>query len=94
MFADIPFTAMLPAPNLTRGRGGAARRYAEIGAVTLVAHVDSGKMPTAFDSVGRDRNENRTSMNRVCAIQTRARGDVDAGECDGDEARNGQEDIP
>ena len=38
MFADIPLTATLPAPNLTRGRGGAAARFAPEDWVRAVFH--------------------------------------------------------
>ncbi|MGV3519434.1 MAG: c-type cytochrome [Luteitalea sp.] len=38
LFADIPFTAFLPAGNLTRGAGGAAARYAPEDWVRAVLH--------------------------------------------------------
>src|SRR5262245_60904429 len=38
VFADIPFTAYLPAGNLTRGRGGAAVRYVPNDWVRAVLH--------------------------------------------------------
>lgn len=38
VFADIPLTAYLPAGNLTRGRGGAAARYATEDWVRAVLH--------------------------------------------------------